>query len=62
MSSARATTPRLHKQLKNKNLLSYANDLKNLGFASVNTICCLPEEEDTKFVKLLNIDESDSAK
>eukprot|EP01084_Bolivina_argentea_P139325 245110_1 len=59
MSSSRAVTPRLKKCLQEMDLSQYTTNLEQFGMVSVSTICCLPSEEDTTFMKQLNINRSD---
>eukprot|EP01084_Bolivina_argentea_P139324 245108_1 len=61
MSASRAVTPRLKKYLTAMDLSQYTTNLEQFGMVSVSTICCLPSEEDTTFIKQLNINQSDAA-
>eukprot|EP01084_Bolivina_argentea_P019672 36588_1 len=49
------STPRLQEYLNSNNLSEYNQVLQQLGFISVDKISCIPPEEDTYFVKELNI-------
>eukprot|EP01084_Bolivina_argentea_P144011 252776_1 len=55
MSNRGCATPRLRKYLSDKNLLQYAKGLDESGFGSVETISCLPEDEDITFIQELNV-------
>eukprot|EP01084_Bolivina_argentea_P030825 57067_1 len=61
MATDRAVTPTLKKYLKEMNLSRYTTNFEQFGIVSVSKIGCLPPEEDTTFIKQLNINQSDTA-